>query len=236
MPQAVLDPPVPADLPPSEPRPSRRPQYVAVVAAVVIGVLLGMLGTARLTPGGSLMVPTAVVLGAGALIVLLAWVVASFAYRTRWLWAFALAVAASTVLAAAWTFLFALPVSLALDSAATNQAHAALARAAARQDAHGTAPPGMCTVHDAGGLGPLAAPYHECTIWSPLAHLVTFEAWGSGRSGGLAYIASVRPDVSTLPDQCVRHLLGSWWMYGEPSNANGDPGQCPIGYRFEGGG
>ena len=132
--------------------------------------------------------------------------------------------------------LAALPVSVLLDPAANSQAQGALARAAALQDIHGDVVPAPCTDQRTGRIGPLEAPYRACTYWSPLARYVTFDAWGPGRSGGLAFIASVRPDVTTLPDQCVRHLVGSWWMFGNPSDAGGDPGQCPIGYHFEGGG
>ena len=209
---------------------------MATAGAALLGLALGWAGSTRLVPGHSLLQPTLGVLGVGAVIVLVAWVVACFAYRVRWLWTFAVTLAVCTVLAAAWTFFCALPVTLILDTHATDQARAALAEALSQQDAHGVAAVRPCTVHLTRSVGPLTAPYHECTTWSPLAHDVTFEAWGPGRSGGLAYIASVRPGVTTLADQCVRHLVGNWWMYGNPSDAGGDPGQCPVGYRFEGGG
>jgi hypothetical protein len=212
------------------------PVAVAVTAAAALGLVLASVGWTLVEPGASLMRPTVTVLGAGAVVVLVAWVAACFAVRTRWLWTFAVTAAAATALAGAWTFYVVLPASVVLDPAATSQARSALAQAAAHQDARGIVRSTRCTSHGTAGIGPLAAPYHQCTIWTPLAHLVLFEAWGPGRSGGLGYIASARPGVTTFPDQCVRHLVGNWWAFGDPSDAGGDPGQCPIGYRFEGGG
>ncbi len=234
MPQAVLDALEQAGPPAPVRHVSRRPDAVAVVAALGGGVALAALGRTLLVPGGSLMRPTAMVLGVGAVGVLVPWVAACVAFRTRWLWTFAVAAAACTLLAAAWTFFFALPVSVMLDPGATDQAQAALAHARGQQDVHGVAPE-RCAMHATGNVGPLGAPYRTCTFSTPEAHFVEFEAWGPGRSGGLEYVRDTGPGVQVFADVCARHLVGSWWTVGEPTDANGIPGTCPIGYRYFGG-
>ncbi len=236
MPLAVLDPPEESDVALGGTRWSGRPQLLALAAAGAVGVVLGYVGWVLPTPGNSLAEPTAIVLGAGAILVTASWVAACFAPRQRWLWTFAVTTAACTVLAAVWTFVFSFPAALVLDPGATAQAKTDLAGLGARQDRHGVAPRQACSAHASGSVGPLRAPYSACTVWTPQGHFVTFTAVGTGRSGGLGYLEYAPPGVSVFPDECVRHLIGSWWAFGLPSDAGGVPGQCPIGYRFEGGG
>jgi hypothetical protein len=205
---------------------------VAVLVGVAIGVALGALGTALVTPGRSLAVPTAIVAGIGGAIALVAWVVASFRATRHAGWILAVTVAGVTILASVWTFEFALPAAVEW-SGATAQAQDALhALSQSPLDHDGTVPPHSCTVHATGSVGPLAAPYRECTIWTPVGHLVEFVSNGPGAPGGLVY--TDRPSTS-FADQCVRHLTGRWWMVAPSADSNGDPGSCFFGYRFVGG-
>jgi hypothetical protein len=132
-----------------------------------------------------------------------------------------------------WTFEFDLPITIEWSNA-TAQAQDALSlvQRSPRND-HGTVPPHPCVVHTAGSVGPLSAPYRECTIWTPIGHLVEFIASGLGAQGGLVY--TDRPSAS-FEDECARHLIGRWWMFAPSTDSNGDPGSCYIGYTFAGGG
>lgn len=159
-------------------------RWVAAVAAVVVGVGLGALGTAMVTPGQSLAVPTAVVAGIGGAVVLVSWVVAAFRSGRQAGRIFAVAAGVVTVLAAIWTFEFALPTAIEWSDA-TAQAQDALSLLQhSPQNRHGTVPPQPCVVHSTGSAGPLAAPYKECAIWTPVGHLVTFIANGPNADGG----------------------------------------------------
>jgi hypothetical protein len=208
-------------------------RWVAAVAAVVVGVGLGALGTAMVTPGQSLAVPTAVVAGIGGAVVLVSWVVAAFRSGRQAGRIFAVAAGVVTVLAAIWTFEFALPTAIEWSDA-TAQAQDALSLLQhSPQNRHGTVPPQPCVVHSTGSAGPLAAPYKECAIWTPVGHLVTFIANGPNADGGLVY--TDRPSAS-FADECARRLVGDWWMFASSTDSNGDPGSCYFGYRFAGGG
>ena len=138
-----------------------------------------------------------------------------------------------TVPAAIWTFECALPAAIKWSDA-TGQAQDALSLLQhSAQNRHGTVPPQPCVVHFTGSVGPLAAPYKECAIWTPVGHLVTFMANSPKASGGLVY--TDRPSAS-FEDECARHLVGDWWMFAPSTDSNGNPGSCYFGYRFAGGG
>ncbi len=200
---------------------------------VLIGVGLGALGTALVTPGQSLARPTAIVAAVGAAIALVAWTAASFRAGRQAGWIFAVGIVAVTVLAGIWTFEFALPVAIEWSDA-TAQAEGALSQLQhSPLNRHGTVPPHPCVEHTTGSVGPLAAPYTECAIWTPEGHLVRFAANGPNAQGGLVY--TDRPSAS-FPDECARHLVGKWWMFASSTDSNGDPGSCYLGYRFAGGG
>lgn len=208
-------------------------RWVAAAAVVVIGIGLGTLGNELVTLGKSLAVPTAIVAGVGGGIVLVAWVVASFRAGRQAGWIFAVGIAVVTVLACLWTFELALPVSLEWSDA-TAQAQGVLDQLQhSAENVHGTVPPQPCVVHDAGSVGPLSAPYKVCAVWTPVGHGVTFIANNSSASGGLVY--TDRPSAF-FADECERHLVGNWWMFAPPTDSNGDPGSCSIGYQFHGGG
>lgn len=210
-----------------------RARAVAVLVAVIVGVALGALGSALVAPGHSLAVPTAIVAGIGAAIVLVSWVVASFRANRQAGWIFAVTVAAVTVLASVWTFEFALPASVEWSNATAQAQDALNVLARSPQNHDGTVPPHPCTVHATGSIGPLAAPYKACAIWTPEGHLVEFASTSHDARGGLVY--TDRPAAS-FPDQCARHLEGNWWMVASSTDSNGDPGSCFFGYRFFGGG
>jgi hypothetical protein len=212
---------------------SSRARWVAAAAAVVVGIGLGALGTTLVTPGQSLAVPAAVVAGIGGSVVLVSWVVASFRSGRQAGWIFAVAAGAVTVLAVIWTFESALPAAIEWSDA-TAQAQDALSLLQhSPQNRRGTVPPQPCVVHSTGSVGPLAAPYQECAIWTPVGHQVTFIADGPNAAGGLVY--TDRPATS-FADECARRLVGDWWMFASSTDSDGDPGSCYFGYRFEGGG
>ena len=175
----VLDPASTERLPASSPQ----ARWGALVAAVVTGIGLGATGNALVSPGRSLAVPTATVAGIGTAVVLVSWVVASVRAGRQAGWIFAVGVGAVTVLASVWTFEFALPVAVEW-SGATAQAQNALSEVQhSPQNRHGTVPPHPCVLHANGSIGPLAAPYRECTIWTPIGHMVSFVASGRARMG-----------------------------------------------------
>jgi hypothetical protein len=205
---------------------------VAVLVAVTIGVGLGAVGTVLVTPGHSLAVPTAIVAGIGAAIVLVSWVVASFRANRQAGWIFAVTVAVVTVLAIVWTFEFALPAAIEWSNA-TAQAQEALNLLQHSSQKHdGTVRPQPCIVHATGSVGPLPAPYEECAIWTPVGQWVNFYPSNPDVHGGLVYTDN--PSTS-FADQCTRHLVGKWWMIAPSTDSNGDPGSCFIGYRYVGG-
>ncbi len=210
-----------------------RAQWTAAVAVVVIGIGLGGVGTVLVTPGHSLAVPTAIVAAVGGGIVLASWVLASFRAGRQAAWIFALGTAVATALACLWTFEFALPIAIEWSNATAQAQDALTLVQRSPQNVHGTVPPHPCVVHANGSVGPLSAPYRECTIWTPIGHLVEFIASGPGAQGGLVY--TDRPSAS-FEDQCARHLIGRWWMFAPSTDSNGDPGSCYIGYTFAGGG
>ena len=163
---------------PTERLPGSTPfaRWTAAVVAVVLGVGLGALGTALVTPGQSLAVPTAIVASVGGAIALVVWVVASFRAGRQAGWIFAIAIVVVTVLAGIWTFEFELPVAIEWSDA-TAQANDALSVLEhSPQNRHGTVPLQPCVEHTTGSVGPLAAPYKECAIWTPVGHLVSFVA------------------------------------------------------------
>ena len=189
---------------------------------MLVAVGLGWLGWVLPVPGGSLVVPTAVVTAVGTALA----GACRLATRSRPL---AASLVGVTVVAAVWTFAFSLPATLAWDPAASVQARAALAQlAGGPRDRYGV-PLHPCTTVSAGHVGPMTAPYRHCAVSTPQGHVVLFTAVGSPRRG-LAYT-----DVgsATFPDECSRHLTGYWWMFTAPT---GGTGGCPIGYGFDGGG
>jgi hypothetical protein len=207
-------------------------KWIAAGAACVVGIGLGALGNTLVTPGHSLAVPTGIVAAIGGGLLLVAWVVCCFRARRQAGWIFAVGIAVVTVLACLWTFEFALPASIEWSNA-TAQAQAALEAAQhAPAPVHGHVSRYPCSVHTTGSVGPLAAPYQRCTIWSPEGHIVSFVASGPGGSGGLVY--TDRPSVS-FPDQCARHMVGKWWLVAPLTDSNGDPGTCYFGYGYHGG-
>lgn len=218
-----------------EPQWARGRPLIAILGAIPVGLFLGYLGWILPSVGGSVIVPAMIVFGIGAALVVVCWVVGTFRHRAS-VMVFALGAATVTVLASLWTFEFSLPAAISFSNA-TNEAQAALLRLQHGDGVHvGSAhSPGVvlpCAVHAAGGVGPLSAPYRECAAWSAEGHFVTFSST-STQLGGLGYTDI---GANTFPDECVRHLTGNWWMYTSADLSVNDPGACPFGYRFQGGG
>jgi hypothetical protein len=222
------------DAPQDLARTSRRALWLAVPAAIGVGVLLGWLGWALLVPGESLVIPSLLVLGTGAVVALSSGIFGMRRPLRRWIRVFAKATVACSIAAAIWTFQFALPSSIAWDSGVTARAQAVLADlSVSARTHHGVAPLEPCSIHRSGSVGPLNAPYKECAIWTTEGHFVTFTTLGPRTARGLGFTNAGAP---TFPDECARHLVGQWWMFTEPPNSSVSPGGCPIGYHFQGGG
>jgi hypothetical protein len=208
-------------------------RWVAAGAVALIGIALGALGTVLVTPGQSLAVPTAIVAAVGGGIVLVSWVVASFRARRQAGWVLAVGAAVVTVLACLWTFEFALPAAIEWSNATAQAQDTFNSLQHASQDSHGNLLSQPCIVHDSGSVGPLAAPYKECAIWTTEGHALIFESSGPSSSDVLVY--TDRPSAF-FADECERHLIGNWWMSASSTVSDGDPGTCYYGYQFHGGG
>lgn len=207
----------------------RRSEVVALVAALTVGVALGCLGWVLPTVGGSLATPTLIVFGIGAGVTLVGWVVASFVPQRRAAWVFAVTVGLSTVLATVWTIEFSLPAAVALDADASQEAQQALLRVQAEpKNAEGVRPH-PCQEVSHGSIGPLEAPYQECAVSVSEGRFVTFRS-PARTPGGLTYTES---GLAAFADECVRHLVGSWWMFSPDTSGIGD---CGFGYWYYGGG
>jgi len=209
-------------------RPPWRRRAAAVAAAVVIGVVLGYVGWVLPEPGGSVVVPTAVVVGIGVAVTVIGAAVA-YVVRPRGGLTFVAVMAMLTGLAVVWTWALALPVQMAWDGGVTAQARAALQRVEDGPKVRGV-PLVPCVDVTTGRVGPLAAPYRECAVATSEGHFVTFTVAGSDPVRGIGYTDI---GAATFEDECYRHLAGRWWMFvGDASGI----GNCPVGYRFHGGG
>lgn len=198
----------------------------AFATATLVGLVLGYLGWVLPIPGGSIVVPSLIVLGIGALIALGGFVLGCFRPRRRELWLFSIVAALLTLAASAWTFEFSLPARLAWDEGPTQQAQAVLAHL---ERAPGNAPR-FCEEVTGWSIGPLKAPYRECALATSEGHIVLFSSTGTYPARGLGY---TDVGAAAFPDECSRHLTSQWWMY--VSDVSGI-GNCPIGYRFHAGG
>ena len=198
---------------------------VTAVTVAIVGAVLGYLGWVLPRPGDSLVVPTLVVLGIGCALAvpgIVYWLVSGRG-------AIAIAILATTVVAAIWTFEFSLPAAVALDTSATAQAQAALVQLNSSPRSKYGVPLHPCSMKVVGSVGPLGAPYRQCAVSTPEGHFVLYTS-GTQTSRGLGYTDI---GASTFPDACSRHLIGRWWMFTGPKNGEG---ACPIGYSFQGGG
>ena len=189
---------------------------------ILMALVLGYLGWVLPSAGGSLVVPTLIVIGIGCVLA----VALTFFTRSLVLLLVAMVVVA---LASIWTFSFSIPASLTWDSAATSHAEAVLAQlGSSPKTIKGVSPPHPCSIVRSGTVGPIDAPYRMCSDFTPEGHFVTFTAVGHNDQG-LGY---TDVGASTFEDECSRHLVGKWWMFNGHTNGLGS---CPIGYQFHGG-
>jgi hypothetical protein len=200
-----------------------RPLPVVVTGGMLFmtALLLGVLGWILPTAGGSLAIPTLIVLAIGCAIGLTFWFVSGS-------WPPLVCLAAITAVASVWTFAFSLPTAVALDSSATSQAQAALVQLASSPRSRYGIPLHPCITEGVGSVGPINSPYTRCAVSMPGGHSVTFTE--VGHDGGISYTDIGAAD---FPDECTRHLAGEWWMF--VAEAKDTPGGCPIGYHFQGG-
>lgn len=203
---------------------------IEITTIFIVALLLGCLGWFLPSVGGSLLKPTLIVMGVGVILFTIgASASAKLGHTSQGFKILLPGIAAVTILAGIWTFQFSLAARI-WTSNATTQVQSIFTQLEHSPNNHnGLVLDTPCAEHDVGNVGPLSAPYRECATWTPQGHFVTFT---TKHSIGLGYTDS---GAATFPDQCVHHLEGSWWMFAESDDA-GDPGQCPFGYRFQGGG
>ena len=199
----------------------RVPRWFTAGILFVTAIVLGSLGRVLLNPGGSLAIPTLIVLGVGGAIGITYWIVTGSGTT-------AVALAAITLAASVWTFAIALPVSVALDSSANSQAHAAFVQLASAPRSRYGIPVHPCSTKLEGSVGPLDAPYRVCAVSSPEGHFVLFTVIGQSARG----LGITDRGAATFLDECSRHLIGEWWMFTGRTRGTGG---CPFGYQFRGG-
>jgi hypothetical protein len=210
-------------------RPAQRGHRpLAVAAALVVGIALGYLGWALPVPGGSILIPTLIVLGVGLSLSVLIFVFALHPNRS-YLWIAFVLVSVFTVAASFWTYEFSIPASVAWDLGATRQAESALLRVTTAPKNGNGVPLQHCWTIRSGSVGSIIAPFVECAISTFVARDVFFSAKVNSK-GGLTYTNRAG---ATFEDECARHLVGKWWMY---STKTDGMGSCPFGYQFHGGG
>jgi hypothetical protein len=184
------------------------------------------------SPGGSLLVPTLVVLGIGVVLAGSNWVLACFVPKRRGLWTFTVATGVLTLLASIWTFWFSLPTAMWLDTGASRQAQSALVKLSQEPRTGNGLQINNCWTVETGSIGPLGAPYRECAIATTVVGRpfvdVSFVPLASPEHS-LEYTNS---GTEAFLDLCYRHLIGLWWMTTWDHSGIGD---CPIGYQFHGG-
>lgn len=220
-------------------RPPRRAgRWIAPILAVAAAALLGYIGWALLAPGGSLVVPTLIVLGSGLALAAIAALVAFLGPRRRAWWLFSGLMVPLAAVAAVWTFFFALPAAVAWDPSLHGQALAVLARLhAAPTNAHGR-PRRDCWTITTGSAGPVGAPYRECAIDSSIGSRPFVHVWFAPVSVPSEALDYTDVGTAAFVDECYRHLDGDWWMTApeDEAAASGGGGRaCRIGYRPSGG-
>jgi hypothetical protein len=210
-----------ADRPSAEDAKSDHFSVAQVISALTVGLVLVVLGWWLPSPGGSVIVPTLIVFGAGAVLTIVGVLALPLVRVNRPVPTWFLGLSSVLVLAVtAWTLYFSMATQLVLSNA-DEQATKALA-------ALGVGPGDNCKEILEGGVGPQSAPYQQCATSSPQGTFVIFST--SGR--GLGY---TNVGARSFPDECVRHITGEWWMFTQASDDDGNPGSCPVGYVFDGG-
>ena len=138
-----------------------------------------------------MVVPTLIVFGIGCVAGIACWIIAGS-------WVTAVAVVGVTVLASVWTFSFSLPASVGWTPTPHRRR---------RQPSSSSLPPlgtNMAFPSDhvrrgpLGVVGPIGAPYWQCSVSTPEGHFVIFTAGGlTGRGLGYTDVGA-----ATFPDQC----------------------------------
>jgi hypothetical protein len=194
---------------------------------MVIGLVLGYLGWVLPIPGESFLAPTLIVAGVGVTAMTLGGLLGLHP-RFQSFRVFGATVLVFTVAACIWTYAFSVPASVAWDATANHQAQSVLARVNAEPKSGAGIPLRACWTVRIGTIGALESPYTECGVSTHEGHFVIFTSVRHPK-GGLGYT-----DIgsATFPDACDRHLTGKWWAFSNETNGEGN---CPVGYRFQGG-
>jgi hypothetical protein len=205
----------------------RRAIAAGVTLGLLSGVALGYAGWVLPTAGGSVLIPTFVVFGIGAVVALAGWALAIVRPGRHGPLAFAAVVGLCTLVASVWTFQFSLAARVSWGSDATTQAQLALVQLGQSPKYANGAPERPCVVVDHDSVGPLEAPYRRCAVSASEGYAVTFAPVGAPSSG----LAFTDMGGAAFPDECSRHLSGQWWTYHFDTSGTGS---CPFGYAYHG--
>ncbi|HLX88453.1 MAG TPA: hypothetical protein VKR22_08385 [Acidimicrobiales bacterium] len=217
----------------------RTPLWWFLIAAVLVGAFLVWLSLVLPVPGGSVLVPTGIVVGVGVAIGAGGGIVLLACRELGGSGVFAASVFLLTALTGIWTFELSLPFQMAwASSSSSSQVKQILGNLERGPKNVDGVPLDPCQVVRTGSIGPLSAPFDQCAtstyvgaFGSKRVNFVLFTLVGV-RTQGLAY-TNIGP--ATFEDECYRHLVGDWWAFngGDPANP---AGPCSLGYSFHGGG
>ena len=195
-------------------------KYAFVAATIAALLVTGSVSWRLVQPGETLLWPLAADLLISAFFSTACLVVLRRQNRRDGRDRVALTVVGLVVVSMLWTYFGVLPASVNFDSAA-----ATVARHEVAQRTSG------CRLVHKGSVGLLGAPYTICTNTAAGGSMVMFATPDLHR--GYAYVSG-RSSLNWFPDQCVRHLIGSWWaFYNVPATTISG---CPLGYSPHGGG
>jgi len=186
----------------------------ALGIALLVGVADGYFGYIIESPGTSLAGHCLLVAVVAASVAAAGWWVSR--KRNRWFASvFVGTMAAVGVLVVWWTWAFAMPAAMTWDTQATPRAVASLTGIGTDKS--------VCSNVETGSVGPLDAPYRQCSINGPPGSTVYYYAMSGSTLAGpyRGLIFSYAPS-DTFNDECVRHLVGHWYAFtGDPSGRTG---------------
>lgn len=191
---------------------------LVVTIPVATSVLAGLLGWLLVRPGSSVLVPTAEVAVLAILPFVIGMAALSFSDNRQLHRLFIGLFGVLGPMAIAWTFFGVLPASVIWNSSGPQLAATAT-----------TGSNGGCRLVTSGSIGLIDAPYNVCVTTFNGGTGVRFAA-ADGKSGYVYLTAT--SSSGWFPDECSRHLIGKWWMFGSSDGI----GDCPFGYQFHGGG
>ena len=182
--------------------------------ALLVGLGDSYLGYVIESPGTSLAGHCLLVAVVAAIVAAAGWWVSRKRYRL-FASVFVGAMAMIGILVVWWTWAFAMPAAMTWDTQATPRAVASLTGIWTDKS--------VCSNVESGSVGPLSAPYRQCSINGPPGSTVYYYAM-SGSTLADPYRGSVfsYAPTNTFNDECARHLVGHWYAFtGDPSGGLG---------------